>query len=130
MAKYLLDTTVLIDHLHGLPGVVELLARLAVEGHQLGICCVNVAELYSGLAERQKEKADRLIGWLDYIDITAEAAKLAGSYRSAFAAKGVAIHTADTLVAAAAARHGAILVTANVKHYPMAGIEVLQQPRQ
>ena len=47
MAKYLLDTTALIDYLKGHQPVVELLRELAEQGHDLGICCINVTELYS-----------------------------------------------------------------------------------
>jgi predicted nucleic acid-binding protein len=36
--------------------------------------------------------------------------------------------TTDTLVAATAIKHGATLITANVKDYPMEEIELLQQP--
>jgi predicted nucleic acid-binding protein len=51
MAKYLLDTTILIDHLRGRQEAVDLLTALAHQGHRLGLCCVNVAELYSGLRQ-------------------------------------------------------------------------------
>jgi predicted nucleic acid-binding protein len=46
--NYLFDTTVLIDHLRGQPAAVEPLTALAGEGHRLGVCCINIAELYAG----------------------------------------------------------------------------------
>ena len=129
MARYLLDTTVLIDFLRGRQVIVELLERLAKEGHELGVCAVNIAELYSGLSPEERRKADRLIDNLRYFDIDREAAKLAGSYRYAFARQGRPLSTADTLVAAAAVMNGAILITANVKDYPMEDLQLLEQPR-
>ncbi len=130
MAKYLLDTTALIDHLCGRPGVVNFLIGLAKQRHELGVCCINIAELYSGLSDKDRARADRFTDSLDYYEITPDTARIAGNYRFEFARRGVTLTTADTLVAAVAVSHGAILVTANVKDYPMAGIELLQQPRQ
>jgi predicted nucleic acid-binding protein len=128
VAKYILDTTVLIDHLRGRRKVVELVTRLAQEAHQLGVCCVNIVELYSGLNDEEQGKADRLVNYLDYYDITREIAKLAGSYRFSFARKGLTLTITDTLVAATTIVQDATLVTANVKDYPMEEIKLLTQP--
>lgn len=128
MTKYLLDTTALIDHLHGRQRTVELITGLAHQGHDLGVCCVNVAELYSGLSDKERVKADRLIDSLDYYEIPQDASKMAGNYRFDFTKRGVTLTTTDTLVAATAIKHGATLITANVKDYPMEEIELLQQP--
>ena len=128
MARYLLDTTVLIDHLRGQPKAVELMTRMARLGHELGVCCINIAELYSGLANEEQVRADKLINSLAYYEISRDTAKLAGGYRFRFARKGVALTTTDTLVAAAAVSNEATLVTANVRDYPIEEVELLQQP--
>lgn len=128
MARYLLDTTVLIDHLRGQPKTVELMTTLARLGHDLGVCCINIAELYSGLDGEEQGQADKLINSLIYYEISRDVAKLAGGYRFRFARKGIALTTSDTLVAAAAVSNGATLVTANVKDYPMEEVELLRQP--
>ena len=128
MAKYLLDTTVLIDHLRGRQKVAETVIRLARQGHELGVCCINIAELYSGLNDNERAGAEKLIDSLDYYEISKDIAKMAGCYRFEFARKGITLTTSDTIVAAVAINYGAILVTANVKDYPMKEIELLQQP--
>ena len=64
VADYPLDTTVLIDHLHGRQDVIVLVSDLVQQGNRLGVCCVNVAELYSGLGEEERVRADRLIATL------------------------------------------------------------------
>ena len=128
MSKYLLDTTVLIDHLRGRQQVVEFVTGLADAGNELGVCSISVAELCSGLSEKHRAVAAKLIDSLDYWDATKETATMAGSYRYDFARKGVALTTTDALVAAIAVGHGATLVTANARRYPMKEIEVLQQP--
>lgn len=128
MSKYLLDTTVLIDHLRGRQPVVKFVTELAQAGNELGTCSIGVAELYSGLSDKHRAIAEKLIDSLEYWETTRETAKLAGSYRFDFARKGVALTTTDALVAAVAVKHGAVLVTANTKHYPMKEVELLQQP--
>ena len=128
MSKYLLDTTVLIDHLRGRQQVVEFVTGLADAGNELGVCSIGVAELYSGLGDKHRAVAEKLIDSLDYWDATKQAAKMAGVYRHDFARNGVALTTTDAMVAAIAAAHGASLITANVRHYPMKEIEVIRQP--
>jgi predicted nucleic acid-binding protein len=128
MAKYLLDTTILIEHLRGRKEAVDLLTVLARQGHRLGLCCINVAELYSGLSHEERARADRLIDSLDFYDVTREVAKQAGQYRYDFARRGVTLSTADTLVAATAVAESATLVTANTKDFPMKEIDLLEHP--
>ncbi len=126
MANYLLDTTVLIDYLRGNWGTVELVNGLARSGHNLAVCCVSVAELYTGLNPAQRTNADGLTSGLVYYDISVTAAKEAGSYRHDYARRGMALSVADTLIAATAIDQGAILVTANTKDFPMEEIQLLE----
>ena len=128
MAKYLLDTTILIEHLCGRTEAVDLLTVLARQGHRMGLCCINVAELYSGLSHEERARADRLIDSLDFYDVTREVAKQAGEYRYDFARRGVTLSTADTLVAATAVAESATLITANTKDFPMKEIDLLEHP--
>ena len=128
MAKYLLDTTALVDFLNGRREVVEMVNSLANPANRLGVCCVSVAELYAGTNQERRAAADRLIGVMDYYDVSREAAKEAGRYRYEFARRGTSLSTADTLIAATAIAENAILITANVKDFPMEEIELLEQP--
>ena len=52
----------------------------------------------------------------------------AGAWRRAYARRGVTLHQADCLIAAAAAGVGAGLATANVADFPMAGVAVEHWP--
>ncbi len=128
MARYLLDTTALIDYLAGRQVVVEVIKELAKGGHSLGVCGINIAELYSGLKEEKRLQADYLIDSLLYYEITLQVSKMAGGYRFAFARQGKTLSVADTIVAATAIVNEAILITANKKDYPMDEIKVLEQP--
>ena len=126
MTKYLLDTTVLIDHLRGRKPAVDYITGIAQQGHQLCVCCINIAELYSGLSVEQGASARKLMDSLGYCDITSEIAMQAGAYRYEFAQRGISLSVADTLIAAAARANEAVIVTANVRDYPMKDIEVRQ----
>jgi tRNA(fMet)-specific endonuclease VapC len=128
MSKYLLDTTVLIDHLRGRQPVVEFVNGLARAANELGVCPIIVAQLYSGLNDKHRIIAEKLIDNLEFWEATRETAQIAGGYRYAFARKGVTLATTDALVAAIAVAHGATLVTANAKDYPMSELDLLQQP--
>ncbi|PKB67022.1 MAG: hypothetical protein BZY81_05620 [SAR202 cluster bacterium Io17-Chloro-G4] len=128
MANYLLDTTALVDFLRGRQGILEMFNALSVQGNRLGACCVSIAELYAGVSQERRTAADRLTGVLDYYDVSPEAAKEAGRYRFEFARRGIALSTADTLIAATAIDQGAILVTGNTKDFPMEEIQLLEHP--
>ncbi|MCH7736767.1 MAG: type II toxin-antitoxin system VapC family toxin [Chloroflexi bacterium] len=128
MAKYILDTTLLIDHLRGHKEAAELVDNLALDGHRIGVCCVSIAELYSGLGQDEQAAAGDLTDGLEYYDVSREAAKEAGRYRYEYARRGTVLSTADTLIAATAIAVEAILITSNVKDFPMEEIELLEQP--
>lgn len=101
---------------------------LANPANRLGVCCVSVAELYTGTNQERRAAADQLIGVMDFYDVSLAAAKEAGRYRYEFARRGIALSTADTLIAATAIAEDAILITANTKDFPMEEIELLEQP--
>lgn len=128
MTNYLLDTTILIEYLRGKKPAVNFITALIRHGHRLCVCCVNVAELYSGLSREQGAKAKLLIDALDYCDATPDAAIQAGIYRYEFARQGISLSVTDTLVAAIAKANDAIIVTANTRHYPMKDITAQHYP--
>ena len=126
MADYLLDATALIDYLRGRRGIIELVNTLANQGHQLGLCCISVAEVYAGLSEEERAGADRLADAMDYHEISREVAKEAGRFRYEFARRGTTLTTTNTLIAATAIDLGATLITANTRDFPMQEIELLE----
>ena len=124
LSVYLLDTTVLIAHLRGDEAVTTLLLELLAERHVLGTSCVNVAEVERGIRPKERKVAAALLGRLRFLETTREAAKRAGRYQAEFERRGRTIHTADALVAGTARAHGAILLTDNVRDFPMRDIRI------
>jgi predicted nucleic acid-binding protein len=125
VARYLFDTDVLIDYSrrrepgHGL--VLEILTRR----DDVGICAVQLAEVYSGQEWGERGEFDTFLNNLPCWAITPEVGILAGDYRRTFARLGRAIGTPDAITAAVAWNVGATVVTRNARDYPMSDVDVL-----
>lgn len=128
LSLYLLDTTVLVAHMRGDRAVTNRLLDLLAERHFLGTSCVNVAEVERGIRPKERKTAGALLARLRFLETTREAAIRAGRYQAEFARRGVTIHTADALVAGTARAHGAILLTDNVRDFPMRDVSVEAPP--
>ena len=130
MTLYLLDTTVLIDLSKNIASVRSQLRALFVAGDEFGVCAINVAEFFAGLAPEERPRWERFIRDLRYWDITPEAAMRAGSDRYFFARQGRTISTQDSLVAAVAVTVGATILTSNVKEFPLPEVTTRSQRTQ
>lgn len=126
MTRFLLDTTVLIDHLRGDEDVAGSLLSLLQGGHSLCTSCVNVAEIERGVQSRERRAAEALLDRLEFLPTTREAARRAGNYLADWTRRGRTVHLADALVAGTARTHGAVLVTENVTDFPMRDIRVVR----
>lgn len=122
MARYLLDTDILIDVSRerepGRSRVRELLA----EGNEIGICAVQLTEYYAGRRRGESARWDAFIDAMPCWEIAPETAIQAGHYRFSFARRGRTIHTPDALSAAVAWRMRATVITRNVKDFPVPGV--------
>ena len=129
LSLYLLDTTLLIAHLRGDEAITNLLLRLLADRHTLGTSCVNIAEVERGIRPKERTAATALLNRLRFLETTREAAVRAGRYQADFERRGRTIHTADALVGGTARAHGAILLTQNVRDFPMRDVRVEAPPR-
>ncbi len=125
MTRYLLDTTALIDFSKGREPARSRLLGMMEEGDALGVCAINIAEFYAGMPLHERPSWDAFTNSLRYWPITFEAARQAGQFRYDYARQGKILSTTDTLVAATALYYQAIVITNNVKDYPMAQIQIL-----
>jgi predicted nucleic acid-binding protein len=98
--------------------------RLLGRGGTLATSCVNLAEIEAGLRQRERRKAEAVLGRLRFLVTTREAALRAGRYQAEWARKGRTIETPDALVAGTARGHGAVLVTHNMSDFPMRDLRV------
>ena len=119
MATYLLDSSVIIDTINRKKGRGELLMELLRQGHLLACCPINVTEVYAGMRPHEELRTTELLHSLQLCPISYAAARLAGSFKRDHARKGITLSTTDATIAAVAVHNQLILMTDNVKHYPM-----------
>lgn len=123
MARVLLDSTVLIDALRGRAAAARV-AGMRRSGVEPWACVVSVEEIWRGLREGEEPRARRLFAGLRLAPLGVAEGIRAGGWRRAFARRGVTLHQADCLIAAAAVGVGASLATANVADFPMSDVDV------
>ena len=126
MANYLLDTTVIIDCLRGKKEVVGFLTQVVSDGSMFGCCAINIAEVYAGVRENERQVTKNFLDSLEYYEITRDLAELAGGYKRAHAEKGLTLSLSDVIIAAVAISNNLTLVTDNLRHYPMSELNIKQ----
>jgi len=123
--SYVLDTTVIVDHVNGLPAGVALVARLFGETRLLYTCDIITCEAFSKGDDLQRESAVRLLDALEYVALDPEGARWAGEQRRRLAAAGRKHTVADSLIAAIAWRMSATVVTRNAADFALFDVPVL-----
>lgn len=123
MSRLLLDSTVLIDALRG-RGAATRLGGLRRMGIEPWVCAISVEEIWRGLRAPEEPVARRLFNGLRLAPLGVAEGVRAGGWRREFARRGVTLHQADCLIAAAAVGIEAGLATANVADFPMGELSV------
>ena len=118
MAKYLLDSDVVIEWLKSNQRVVAWLKSHDDAGDLLAFTPVSVAEIYAGLRPSEEFVIGDLLKVLDCVELDERVGRKAGRYRQSFG-RSHGVEIAEALIAAAAHVHGLTLVSLNLRHYPM-----------
>ena len=127
MARILLDSTVLIDALRG-RSAAERLRLMRRDGDEPWVCAISVEEIWRGLRGSEETSAGKLFRGLRVAPLGLTEGQRAGVWRREYASRGVSLHQADCLIAAAAVGVRAKLATGNPKDFPMAGLAVDHWP--
>jgi predicted nucleic acid-binding protein len=127
MARLLLDSTVLIDALRG-RSAASRVGGLRRTGTEPWVCAISVEEIWRGIRPREESLVRRLFKGLRLAPLGVAEGIRAGAWRRDFAARGITLHQADCLIAAAATGIGAPLATANVDDFPMPDLAVEHWP--
>jgi predicted nucleic acid-binding protein len=122
--RYLLDTTVLIDHAQGLPAAVALVRSLFSEPNDLLICDVVVTEALSKGPDEEIEVIGTLIDALEYVAADPAAARWAGESRRR-GGRTSPRTVSDAVIAGIAWSFGATVVTRNPDDFEKQGVRVL-----
>ena len=123
--RYLLDTTLIIDHANGHEAAMALLHRLYEEGADLFTCDVVVCEALSGGSNEHRAVIERLLGPLDFVATDPATARAAGKARLDRHASGGKLGLGDALIAAVAIGLDATIVTRNRPDFERQGAAVL-----
>ena len=124
MARFLLDTSVLIDFSKSIPATVHGLETLAESGDELCVCSIVIVEFVSGLRPEDRPWWVDLLLSMRYLPDSRTMAMDAGRYRYHLARRGRSISTTDALIASVAQAWDATLLTENPKHFDLAGLTV------
>src|SRR5271157_1468523 len=119
ITRWLVDTTVLIDHLRGVVPARNLLLGGAREGVELWSAVVVRTEVLAGMRATEKRATLQLLGLFRWLDITAEIVDRAGELARTYLKSHRSVDTIDYLIAACALQLNAELKTTNVRHFPM-----------
>ena len=125
---YLLDSSVLIDSLNQRRGRSQFLAQLSQQDILLACCAVNVTELYMGMRPGEEAKTEKFLRSLEFYPVTWDIAQLAEDLFRRWRQKSQTLSYADVTIAAVALHHKLVLVTDNLKDFPMPDLQVFQLP--
>ena len=128
MATYLLDTSVIIDAINNRKNRRQHLRDLLESGNTLACCPVNVAEVYAGMRAREEGATADFLNTLDYYSISPPIARQAGELKREYGKKGKTLSIPDTLIAATAMHNNLMLLTDNVKDFPMETLNLYPLP--
>ena len=123
--RYLLDTTLIVDHAHGYEPAMALLHRLYEEGAELFTCDVVVCEALSGGSDDHRSVIGRLLAPLDFVATDPTAARAAGAARLLRHQAGGKLGLGDALIAAVARGMDATIITRNRPDFERQGASVL-----
>jgi predicted nucleic acid-binding protein len=111
-----LDTTVLIEHLRGVPAARDYLRSLT----SVPTCSeVTRTEVLQGLRSSERRAAEALFAALRWADVDEPIARRAGDLGRRYRRSHPGLALADLLIAATALELGQPLATLNVRHFPM-----------
>jgi len=116
--SHLLDTNFVIGLLRG-TGIYWDYLDVLLQRVLPSISTITRAEVYAGCHPAEEIKTKRLLDYFSTIPVKSSTADLAGQYVYDFSRHGITLHLEDALIGATAVEEALMLVTQNVRHFPM-----------
>jgi predicted nucleic acid-binding protein len=117
--RLVLDSSVVIDQLRNHPGATGLIEDRVRAGDQLWGVVITRAEVLAGMWPSEREPTMRLLDVMRWLDIDVDLADEAGALARQFRRSHPGLQLDDCLIAAGVRRLGGVLLTQNVRHFPM-----------
>lgn len=124
MARYLIDTTFVVDYLRALPAAVERFARSMSDGDEVFVNEIVICEAAFGAPTHPDPDLMALLEPLEFIQPGPEHVLLAGQWRAEARGRGRTLSLPDSLVAAAAVALDAIVLTRNERDFALTPVRV------
>ncbi len=124
MVDRLLDTNVLILALRSDPRALDRLEFWDQRGEQPAISVATRTEILAGMRPHEEERTLALLDALVNLPVDEVIADHAGRLIYQYARQGFQFSFPDAIIAATALRHHLVLVTTNVRHFPVPELEV------
>jgi predicted nucleic acid-binding protein len=115
----LIDTTIAVDHLRGVPAAVDLLTALTDADDDLVSSELVRFELLAGIRDRELRAFEEFCSALRWAAVTEDVARVGGRLARRYRKSHGGIGAVDYLIAATAIVIDADLLTTNVRHFPM-----------
>lgn len=125
-----LDSSFLIDVLHGQERALQLLQMFKEREARLFVASLTVMELWEGvhrckLPEQEKEKIEGILSTVTVLPFHEKEAKIAAHLRVELSQQGKWLELADLLIASITQAHGETLVTKDKDFARIPGLFVL-----
>ncbi|NOX60792.1 MAG: type II toxin-antitoxin system VapC family toxin [Chloroflexi bacterium] len=124
LSNFLLDSDIIIDHLRGHQPATDFLDALLLDGAVVYFSVISEAEIYSNVRPGEEPRISALFASLTRVALNGETARKGGQYRQTYR-RSHGLRLPDALIAATAFTKEAVLVTRNIRHFPMTDIQVL-----
>lgn len=112
-----MDASVLVDHLRSYRPAVDLIDRLVRDDAQFVSSFVIRAEVLAGMRRGQERRTRDLLGLIEWEPVGEPESEAAGALGRRHLPANSGIDTPDLLLGELAQRHGAEILTMNVRHY-------------
>jgi predicted nucleic acid-binding protein len=118
MSSHLIDSDILISYLRGKESAVSLMRELCRDGIP-SVSSLSYFEIWAGVRPHEKRSVSLLFSSLEILSVDSAVAEHAGAYFNYYRNTGITLGRIDALIAATAKCRDLILVTMNIKDFPM-----------
>lgn len=123
MAKFLIDSDIIIWALRGRKETTELLKEVQKSG--VPSCSpISIVEVQLGMKKGEEEKTSEFLNSLEVYSVDREIANKAGEFLKKHKKKGVTLELTDAIIGATCILHNLTLVTYNTRHYPFKELKI------